>query len=247
MLHRVADWFEWFGIAAGDRGRAEALSRRTAARHDYCDLKDYYALSAALLHVKPRLLFEIGTYRGVTADFILELLPDCRVVSIAYVLPRLRFLQKDYNNAELSKEEVGSDVALERLARFDQLYGDSHRLRSARLVKEFGPFDMVLIDGDHSREGVRKDTRLARELIAENGAICWHDANPKEKFVDVRAFLEQELPEHALATADEYVGGIACWRREIEERLLSAAGQQNDCSSAGDGKMIEGKMIGSPA
>ena len=219
MLHRVTDWFEWFEVSAADRERGEELSRRTAARHDYCHLKDYLALSAVLLHARPERVFEIGTFRGVTSDFVLELLPDCRVVSIAYVRPRWSFLAKDYNNTELTRGEVGDEVAASRRTRFHQLFGDSHKLKADKMVRQFGKFDLVFIDGDHSREGVTQDTELSDALIRAGGAICWHDANPRQMFMETRIYLEQELPRHAIATADDYVGGIACWSRGIEGRL----------------------------
>ncbi|MCY8939152.1 class I SAM-dependent methyltransferase [Peribacillus frigoritolerans] len=35
--------------------------------------------------------------------------------------------------------------------------------------------DLILIDGDHSKEGVFLDTYLARQTIRQGGIICWHD------------------------------------------------------------------------
>jgi predicted O-methyltransferase YrrM len=35
--------------------------------------------------------------------------------------------------------------------------------------------DLILIDGDHSKEGVLLDTLLARQTIRQGGIICWHD------------------------------------------------------------------------
>lgn len=35
--------------------------------------------------------------------------------------------------------------------------------------------DLILIDGDHSKEGVFLDTFLARQTIRQGGIICWHD------------------------------------------------------------------------
>ncbi|UCC98542.1 MAG: class I SAM-dependent methyltransferase [Phycisphaerales bacterium] len=181
--------------------------------------KDYLALSAILLHYKPRLIFEIGTYLGVTSDFFLRILPDCEVVSIAYPRVLLSSLRKAYNNSELSLQEIGSHVVPERRNRFHQLYGDSHKLTADALVKRWGHFDCVFIDGDHCAEGIRQDTELARAVLSDDGIICWHDANPKEKYRDVKLYIEQGLPLQAVATMDDYVGGIACWGRDIEERI----------------------------
>ena len=88
----------------------------------------------------------------------------------------------------------------------------------ALFSSRFGQFDLIFIDGDHSRAGVTQDTALARAIRAEKGAVCWHDANPKERYRDVRECLE-EMPLVAAATADDYIGGVACWSPDIEKRL----------------------------
>ena len=85
----------------------------------------------------------------------------------------------------------------------------------------FGVFDFIFIDGDHCADGVRQDTQLAQSLITDNGLICWHDANPKDKYRNVRLFIEQELPLNAVATMDDYSGGIACWSKDIEKQVES--------------------------
>jgi len=222
MLYRVDSFFDWFDIPASARLKAEQVSDMACkAAMDTVHLNDYLALVAILLHCKPKLVFEIGTYKGATSDLLLQLLPDCQVVSIAYVRPFLSFLGKNYNNSELSRKEVGSCVGTERRGRFHQLYGDSHKLAPDTLREKFGLFDLVYIDGDHCRDGVRQDTELAKSILTDYGIIVWHDANPKDKYMDVRFYLEQELPMHAIATMDNYTGGIACWSREIESQIRS--------------------------
>ena len=222
MLYRVDSFFEWFDIPTSTRLKAEQMSDmacKTAG--GMMHLNDYLALAAILLHYKPKLIFEIGTYKGVTSDLFLQLLPDCKIVSIAYVRPFLSLLGKNYNNSELSRKDVGSYVGTERRGRFHQLYGDSHKLTPDTLREKFGLFDLVFIDGDHCIDGVRQDTELAKSILTDYGIIAWHDANPKEKYTDVRFYLEQELPMHAIATMDNYIGGIACWSREIESQIHS--------------------------
>jgi predicted O-methyltransferase YrrM len=222
MLIRIHDFYDFFAISERERTqgkRAAALAGEKA--QGMTDINDYEALAAIALHFRPHRIFEIGTYLGITSDFFLSLLPECRVVSIAYQNPRWRFFGKSYNNSELTRKQIGSKVLGDRRTRFTQLYGDSHELESQSLLREHGHFDLVFIDGDHSREGVSQDTELAKKVITESGVICWHDANPKTRYIDVRRFLEEELSLPAIATKDEYIGGIACWSREIEDRLKS--------------------------
>src|SRR5688572_7872124 len=109
MLLRRASFFDVLGVEREARVRAERLARTAAERaRGMCDVEDYLALSAFLVYARPRAIFEIGTYLGVTSDFFLELLPECRVVSIAYVRPGFGLLGKKYNNSEIGKGEVGS-------------------------------------------------------------------------------------------------------------------------------------------
>jgi predicted O-methyltransferase YrrM len=219
MLVRINDFASWFGLTSTQvtllQDRAESAAREADGMTHY---QDYLALGAVCLSRQPDRIFEIGTYLGVTADFFLTLCPEAEVVSIAFVSPMPRLLGQTYNNSELRRSQVGRAVKPADRSRFVQLFGDSHKLKPVELCSRFGAFDLIFIDGDHSREGVTQDTALARAVLAENGAICWHDANPKERYQDVRECLE-EMPLVAAATADDYIGGVACWSPDIEKRL----------------------------
>jgi predicted O-methyltransferase YrrM len=224
MIRRVDSFFEFLDIPAQER---EAGMRAAAAAGERAQgmthARDYEALAAVLLYARPRRIFEIGTYLGITSNFFLQLLPQANVVSIAYVRFRWPLFGRRYNNSELTREQVGSRVEPEFRSRYVQLYGDSHKLNAGSLLERFGRFDMVFIDGDHSREGVKRDTALALGILSEKGVICWHDANPKPAYKDVRDYLERELDLPAVATRDDYFGGVACWSRALEERALQPA------------------------
>ncbi len=219
MLIRINDFSDWFNLpseqAALLQKQAETAARKAGGMTHY---SDYLALGSVCLARQPANIFEIGTYLGVTSDFFLSLLPEVRIVSIAYVSSFPRLFGQSYNNSELRRTQVGSAVKAADRDRFVQLYGDSHKLLPADLLTDFGSFDLIFIDGDHSREGVAKDTVLAQAVLADEGAICWHDANPKERYQEVRDYLE-EMPLIAAATRDDYIGGVACWSVDIEKRL----------------------------
>lgn len=217
MIERITDLFEHLGIQGADRDRGERLAQQAAEQAEgMTHLEDYRALAAIALRHQPRSLFEIGTFLGVTSNFLLELLPECRVTSIAYVRNRWNPFRKRYNNCGLSRGDVGQHVTRANRSRFTQIYGDSHALRADRMLARYGQFGMVFIDGDHSRAGVALDTELCQQLLIPGGALCWHDANPAEKYLDVRTFLEQDYPRQLIATADTYVGGVAycAWNGE---------------------------------
>lgn len=211
MLTRINSFFDYFSLDESSRIMGEKAAVEAAEMSKgMMDVKDYLALAAVCLARRPRTIFEIGTYLGVTSNFFLRLLPECRVVSIAYVNPMIALFGKKSNNSDLPKEKVGSKVDIAMKSRFEQLYGDSHELNAKDMLEEHGSFDMILIDGDHSYDGVAQDTALARKMLMESGVLCWHDANPKEKYLEVREFLEKSADFSAIATFDDYIGGIAC-------------------------------------
>jgi predicted O-methyltransferase YrrM len=219
MLHRTASFARALGLSTHQQQRVEALAHITAeAAQGMAHLDDYRSLGAIACDLQPRRIFEIGTYLGTTSNFLLELLPGVEMVSIAYVRTGFRLFSRWYNNSSLKVKEVGCRVTPANRSRFQQLLGDSHQLVAGDLLKRFGPFDLVFIDGDHTHRGVSLDTALALQIIAPNGGICWHDANPIDKYADVRRFLECDLPETALATTDHYTGGIAYWHASLAQR-----------------------------
>jgi predicted O-methyltransferase YrrM len=224
MLIRTPSFAQSLKIDGASRDRIEALAQASdAAAKGMFHLNDYRALGAVCCDLRPRRIFEIGTYLGTTSNYLLEVLPEATVVSIAYVRPRIRLFSRKYNNSSLSRREVGSRVSSANRSRFHQLLGDSHKLSAANLLKEFGPFDLVLIDGDHTLKGVEMDTVLAHEVLARDGGICWHDANPIDKYLDVCRYLESYSSTSALATAPDYAGGLAYWHPSLTTRGIVPA------------------------
>jgi predicted O-methyltransferase YrrM len=227
MLIRVPSFAEALGVSPADQRRIEALAHATAqAAQGMAHLDDYRALGAICCDLRPKRIFEIGTFLGTTSNFFLELLPEAVVVSIAYVRPRLRFWSPKYNNSSLAAGEIGSRVSPANRPRFRQLLGDSHRLVAAELLREFGPFDLVFIDGDHTHRGVALDTELSRQILSERGGIAWHDANPVDKYLDVRRYLERDLFAPALATTDHY------WHPALAARGLVCPPPESAASAA---------------
>jgi Methyltransferase domain len=151
----------------------------------------------------------IGTYRGASSELMLRLLPDVRVISIAFL--RAEQPADPCNNDELSVAQVGELVSSKHRDRYTQLIGGWHKIDPEAFVRDHGRIDLVFIDGDHSREGVRQDTELAHAILAPGGAIAWHDPSPKREHRGSRQFLEEDMPQLALATTDDFVDGVALW------------------------------------
>lgn len=221
MLQRHADWFSLLKVDPAKRDAVRQVMERTLEiSQGMMHRIDVESLAAAVLYGKPKRVFEIGTYRGASSEMILQLLPEAQVISIAFVNDQAG---RQFNNDELSLSEVGALVSPGNRDRFTQLIGDSHQIDPKAFVRDHGRMDLVFIDGDHSREGVRQDTDLARAILAPKGAIAWHDANPKKRYIGSRLFLEQDLPELALATTDDFIGGVALWSKALERKLRDGA------------------------
>lgn len=217
MLQRHADWFPVLKVDPVARDRARSVMAATLEiSAGMMHQRDIEALTALLLALQPKRIFEIGTYKGASSEMMLQLLPEAQVISIAFVNPAET---RQFNNDDLGEEEVGALVSAENRSRYTQLIGDSHQIDPAAFVRDHGRMDLVFIDGDHSRDGVRQDTELADAILAPGGAIAWHDANPKKRYIGSRLFLEQDLDRLALATTDDFIGGVALWTGALERQL----------------------------
>ena len=127
--------------------------------------------------LKPRRLFEIGTFDGRTTVNLAANSPgDARVYTLD--LPRdaigasaapihaheVRYADK----SESGSRYRSSDVAV----RIEQLYGDSGTF-------DFGEFyqgiDFIFVDGSHTYDYVINDSLHAIRMLREGGVIVWHD------------------------------------------------------------------------
>jgi len=105
----------------------------------------------------PRRAIEIGTGWGVGAETIAEMAPGCEVLTIDRV-----------------DRKGDRDPGLGPLdPRVTYLIADS---KTVRLPRDwYANTDLVFVDGDHQRNGIVSDTRLALSLVAPGGLVVWHD------------------------------------------------------------------------
>lgn len=183
-----------FGAASFDAAAADAAATAQMRASDYA------FLGALALHTQPARIFEIGTFEGATSQFLLALLPAAHVVSIAT-------LDSRFNTSYLTEEQIGCRVTARD--RFTQLIGDSHALDADAFVAQHGRMNLVLVDGDHSREGAQADTELALKVLAPAGVIVWHDARHR-RYPGVAAAL-QALPFRVWRE-----GNVAAWSAALD-------------------------------
>lgn len=217
IADRVASFFDWFEIDLQRRHRLEILAEEAALlSNGMMHLNDYLALAALLERVQPKQIFEIGTYKGITSDFFLQILPDCHVISVAPNNLKREWFKKKFHSTQLSIEEIGSFIPKERKVRFTQILGDLHEIKIEDFISKYGKMDFVFIDGNFLFKNIAQDTHQVFKFMHSNGTISWHEANSNES---VHRYLENELEQLILATQDDDVGGLACWSSQIEEKL----------------------------
>lgn len=125
---------------------------------------------------------EIGTRHGgtfvITVEYLSRFRPLRRAVGIDLGIP---------SNALREYAAARPNVTV--------LQGDSQGREFTKLVREQQPFDLVLIDGDHSEEGCRADL----DLVAERSRVLvFHDivSEPTPGVRKVWAEFKQAHAEH---------------------------------------------------
>jgi len=144
---------------------------------------DMLYVTAVAKHVGAAKMFEFGTYMGRTTFHLAHNNPAGQVFTLNLppehdprYAPYLGVLFK-------GREEE---------ARITQVHSDSREFDTTPYRQQF---DFVFVDGDHSYELVKNDTRKAFELLKPGGVIMWHDYAPKSDGL-VRFFKEftQDTP-----------------------------------------------------
>lgn len=170
-------------------------------------------LAALVRRHKPKRIFEIGTFRGVTAVtmaanapsgcelFTLDLPPDLDPQTIAEEHygdshGRSGFHEMARSGAE---RHVGAAIAhYTGSCKITQLYGDSTHLD---LTAYRGNIGLFFVDGCHEHAGALADTRTAWECLAAGGLIVWHDYTWQS--------VQQAVSDAELGVAVTHVSGTS--------------------------------------
>lgn len=181
--------------SATDRELASEAIRRQA----YQKVSELEPLIALVRERQPRTVVEIGTHKGGTLYAWCQAAhPEALIVSID--LPEGLF------GGGYSPEEAR---AFQEFARPGQqlhtLRRDSHARRTVwrlrRLLKGRA-IDFLMIDGDHTYKGVKRDWEIYEPLVRPGGLIAFHDI--------------LEHPEQPLCKVDELWAELAPHHRTVE-------------------------------
>ena len=138
----------------------------------------YTLLATIVSALKPKKIFETGTFRGVGSLTMALNAPEADVYTLD--------LPEEYTPAEVETLSRGDKewVRLSRTSTGFAFLGHPaakriHQLRGNSLTfippDVLADTDLCLIDGGHSYECVKADTETALKILSPNGIIVWDD------------------------------------------------------------------------
>lgn len=125
-------------------------------------------LSAIIEFLKPRSIFEFGTFTGSTTRFLAEIsAPETDIHTID--LPDGEFVWEPWIAEVIGQEFRGIPEYSEKIK--------LHRCSTRNF--DFSPFyskiDLVFVDASHEYEDVLHDSLMALKIVSEKGLIVWDD------------------------------------------------------------------------
>lgn len=154
------------------------------------DAREILILAAATKLVRPRRIFEIGTYNGrTTAVFILNAPSDCEVYTLD--LPPQSSATRDYLSSDVELVETRKTEAFLQRAglgrRYRQIYCNSMEFDPEYLRDSI---ELGFIDGAHAYEFVKNDTEKMAVMMSRRGLVFWHDYGGRGEFRPLSQYLE---------------------------------------------------------
>lgn len=171
------------------------LARGALRRDAFQKVSEFEPLISLLRERRPRVVVEIGTHKGGTLWALCQVAhPEALVVSID--LPKGLF-GGGYSRRE-ARRFRGFAQSGQRL---HTLRRDSHDPKTVGRLEsllEGRPIDFLMIDGDHTYEGVRRDWELYEPLVAPGGLIAFHDIleHEEQPLSKVDQFWHELAPQH---------------------------------------------------
>jgi predicted O-methyltransferase YrrM len=147
----------------------------------------------------PRLVVEIGTYRGFTTLHLSRNTADSCHIFTVDLPPESARDAPFYSDSQLVKACGAMPRVFGNDPKITQILQDSTTIDWERVLST--TIDFAFIDGSHLYEHVRKDTEGIMKALAPNGLVVWHDYFMVEIRRGVRKYLN-EL----------YRNGLPLWR-----------------------------------
>ena len=156
-------------------------------------------ISSLVANRRPQKLLEIGTFDGNTTLQLALNSPENALVHTIDLPENDIWTDQPVLDSDLQficdDQKKNRKFANNPLAhKIQEHFGDSTSYDFANFTKE-GLLDFVFIDGGHSYQCVKSDTKNVLSMLSEKGSILWHDFTPL--YGGVFTFLNElatELP-----------------------------------------------------
>jgi predicted O-methyltransferase YrrM len=136
-------------------------------------LPELLTLASICRFLKPRRVFEIGTYTGSTTLAMAMNAPQEAEIFTLDLDPAQLAFSQSHSGLSVPQFEPGIAFRTTRhAARIRQLYGSS---REFDFIPYRGTIDLVLVDADHTYDHVRKDSEAAIAMCRDGGVVIWDD------------------------------------------------------------------------
>lgn len=152
----------------------------------------------------PEDVLEVGTYHGGTLyHWLQNSSVGTNIVSVdSYAV--------GVDNRALYPEWHSEDIGLVAIE------GESHDPKTIDRVRNWGPFDFVMIDAGHYLKEVTRDWENYRGMVRRGGLMCFHDilTHPAWPSIEVGQLWEQIKQDYLtfeiVADRNAEWGGIGC-------------------------------------
>jgi cephalosporin hydroxylase len=157
----------------------QATQQYTGRGH-YASIRSVQALSEIssllrkVLELRPKVVVEIGTYKGGTLFMWSRIEPSPeKIVSID--LPGGRYGGGYNRNRRKLYREFVADRPGTEMTLFQCDSHSSATLKRLREILDGSPVDFLYIDGDHSYDGAKQDFEMYSPLVRTGGIVAFHD------------------------------------------------------------------------
>ena len=124
-----------------------------------------YVAALVLANLQTRNIFEFGTFEGFTTYYLFRACPFGKIYTLDLPL--------DAKHNEHPKEFLGHHYKSNQCNTVIQILEDSKKFDPVK--HDIQPCDLVLVDGDHSMEGVENDCSKGLVMLRSGGILILHD------------------------------------------------------------------------